>query len=91
LRFLPVDDSGVTGFIKDSVDGRNTVAAVIAIDGQPREFWLHFGDNVIGPDRKPVRRIKNLVTGEERRLEWGGTRLRLDPATDPALLFVCLT
>jgi starch synthase (maltosyl-transferring) len=91
LRFLPVDDGGVIGFLKESVDGRNAVAGAIAIDGQPREFWLHFGDNAIGPDRKPVRQIKNLITGEERWLEWGGTRLRLDPATDPALLFACLT
>ena len=88
LRFLTVDDDGVIGFIKTSVDGSNAVAGAIAVDGHTREFWLHFGDNTIAG--KPVRAIKNLVTGEERRLEWGGTRLRLDPQADPALIFQCL-
>src|SRR4029079_16234768 len=75
LRFLPVDDSGVIGFLKESADGSNAVAGAIAIDGHPREFWLHFGENVIGPDRKPVRQIKNLVTCEARSLPRGGTPL----------------
>lgn len=91
LRFLSVDDDGVIGFIKEAADGSNAVAGAIAIDGRAREFWLHFGDAVTGPDRRPVRVIRNLITGEERRLEWGGTRLRLDPAADPALLFGCIT
>jgi starch synthase (maltosyl-transferring) len=88
LRFLTVDDDGVTGFLKESVDGSNAIAAVVAIDRHPREFWLHFGDITIGG--RPVRALRNLVTGEERRLEWGGTRLRLDPQADPALIFQCI-
>jgi starch synthase (maltosyl-transferring) len=88
LRFLTVDDAGVIGFIKMSVDGANAVAGAIAIDGHAREFWLHFGDATFAG--KPVRAIRNLVTGEERRLEWGGTRLKLDPQADPALIFECL-
>jgi starch synthase (maltosyl-transferring) len=36
-----------------------------------------------------VRMIENLVTGEKRYLEWNGTRLRIDPQQDPALLFRC--
>jgi starch synthase (maltosyl-transferring) len=88
LRFLTVDDDGVTGFLKESIDGSNAVAAAIAIDRHPREFWLHFGDITIGG--RPVRALRNLVTGEERRLEWGGTRLRLDPQADPALIFQCI-
>jgi starch synthase (maltosyl-transferring) len=89
LRFLTVDDDGLIGFIKTSVDGSNAVAGTIALDGHAREFWLHFGDATFAG--KPVRAIKNLVTGEERRLEWGGTRLKLDPQADPALIFQCLT
>jgi starch synthase (maltosyl-transferring) len=89
LRFLTVDDDGLVGFIKTSVDGSNAVAGAIALDGHAREFWLHFGDATFAG--KPVRAIKNLVTGEERRLEWGGTRLKLDPQADPALIFQCLT
>jgi starch synthase (maltosyl-transferring) len=89
LRFLTIDDDGVIGFIKESVDGSNAVAGAIAIDGHAREFWLHFGDATFGG--KPVRAIKNLITGEERRLEWGGVRLRLNPQADPALIFQCVT
>jgi starch synthase (maltosyl-transferring) len=87
LRFLPVDDDGVIGFIKDAADGG--VAGAIAVTGSPHEFWLHFGDVQVGG--RPVVAIENLLTGEFRRLEWGGTRLRIDPQADPALLFRCVT
>jgi len=92
LRFLAVDDPGVTGFLKQSVDYTNAVACAIALTREAREFWLHFGDEMIGPPdaRRPVREIENLVTGERRPLEWGGVRLRIDPEQDPALLFRCL-
>jgi len=88
LRFLVVDDDGVIGFFKESIDGANGVAGAIAVSGQPREFWLHFGDALVGG--KGVRAIENLVTGEVRQLEWGGTRLYLDPARDPAAFFRCI-
>jgi starch synthase (maltosyl-transferring) len=87
LRFLPVDDDGVIGFIKDAADGG--VAGAIAVTGSPHEFWLHFGDVQVGG--RPVVAIENLLTGELRRLEWGGTRLRIDPQADPVLLFRCVT
>jgi len=92
LRFLQVDDGGITGFIKESVDGTNAVACAIAITNGAREFWLHFGDEQIGPPdaRQPVRAIENLVTGERLILEWGGVRLRIDPDSDPAQLFRCM-
>ncbi len=90
LRFLQVEDDGVIGFLKESVDRRNAVAGAIAVTAGPREFWLHFGDATIA-DGKPVRAIENLKTGEQRMLEWGGVRLRIDPAEDPALLFRCHT
>jgi len=91
LRFLLVDNDSVIGFLKESADGSNAVAGAIALSGTPQEFWLHFGDYQIGPAdaRKPVRGIENLVTGERRLLEWNGTRLRIDPAQEPALLFRC--
>jgi starch synthase (maltosyl-transferring) len=91
LRFLPVDDENVTGFIKESVAGDNAVACAISLSGAPQQFWLHFGDEQIGPDgaKKPVRIIENLITGERHLLEWGGVRLRIDPASNPALLFRC--
>jgi starch synthase (maltosyl-transferring) len=91
LRFLQVDDSAVVGFIKQSIGGDNSVACAIALTKEPREFWLHFGAEQIGPAtaQRPVRAIENLVTGERHLLEWGGVRLRIDPANDPALLFHC--
>ena len=92
LRFLQADDGGVTGFIKESFDGANAVACAIAIAGGPHDFWLHFGSLEIGPAgaRRAVREIENLVTGARHRLEWGGVRLRIDAAQDPALFFRCV-
>jgi starch synthase (maltosyl-transferring) len=88
LRFLTVDDAGVIGFLKEAADGSNAVAGAIAIDGHAREFWLHFGDMTVRG--RPIRALRNLASGEERRLEWGGVRLRLDPQADPALVFQCV-
>jgi starch synthase (maltosyl-transferring) len=67
------------------------VAVAIALSANPREFWLHFGDVQIGPagNRRPVRAIENLVSGERHLLEWNGRRLRIDPQRDPALVFRC--
>jgi starch synthase (maltosyl-transferring) len=93
LRFLQVDNDNVTGFIKESAAGDNAVACAISLSGAPQQFWLHFGDEQIGPedDKRPIRILENLVTGERHLLEWGGVRLRIDPASDPALLFRCYT
>ena len=43
-----------------------------------------------GDDRRPATDVEDLVTGERHALEWGGIRLRLDPARDPALLLRCV-
>jgi len=92
LRFAQIDDGEVTGFVKESFRGDNAVAVAVALakDG-PREFWFQFGDIEIGPRaaRGRVRAIKNLITGEQHTLEWGGVRLRIDQQQDPALLFAC--
>ncbi|HEY6025888.1 MAG TPA: alpha-amylase family glycosyl hydrolase, partial [Pseudolabrys sp.] len=92
LRFLQVDNGNVTGFLKESVGHDNAVAVAIALAGAPQDFWLHFGAERIGPDtnRRGIRAIENLVTGEQHLLEWGGVRLRIDPANDPALFFRCI-
>jgi starch synthase (maltosyl-transferring) len=88
-----VDDNDVIGFVKESVTGDNAVAVAIALNrGGTRQFWFHLGDIEIGPanDRRRVRAIENLITGEQHTIEWGGVRLRIDPDQDPALLFRCL-
>src|SRR5262249_8371851 len=94
LRFAQVDDGAVIGFVKESVSGENTIAAAVALAGpEPHEFWFHFGDIDIGPTgaRGRVREIEDLLTGERRTIEWGGVRLKIDPAENPALLFRCRT
>ena len=91
LQFLQADNENVIGFLKESVQGDNAVACAIALAGGPQEFWLHFGNTQIGGEaRQPVRAIENLATGESLLLEWGGVRLRINPAADPALLFRCV-
>jgi starch synthase (maltosyl-transferring) len=93
LRFAPVDNPHVIGFLKESVSGDNAVAAAIALtrDGA-REFWFHFGDLEIGPPdaRRRVSAIENLITGERHTIEWGGVRLHIEADQDPALLFRCI-
>jgi starch synthase (maltosyl-transferring) len=94
LRFAQVDDSEVIGFVKQSVDRRNAVAVAIALSGQgPRTFWFHFGEITIGPadDRQPVRSVVDLISGKRHTVEWGGVRLTVNPADDPALLLRCET
>jgi starch synthase (maltosyl-transferring) len=92
LRFAQVDDGNVIGFVKESVAGDNAVAVAIALTKAPHQFWLHFGDIVIGPpeSRKRINAIENLITGERHIVEWGGVRLTIDAEQDPALLFRCL-
>jgi starch synthase (maltosyl-transferring) len=93
LRFAQVDDGEVIGFVKQSAAGDNAAAVAIALTSTAREFWFHFGEIEVGPpgDRRHVKSIENLITGERRVLEWGGVRLRIDPKQDPALLFRCFT
>jgi starch synthase (maltosyl-transferring) len=91
LQFLQVDNDSVIGFLKQSVAGDNAIACAIALSPGPQEFWLHFGGSQINDEAKrPIREIENLATGERRLLEWGGVRLRIDPAADPALIFRCI-
>jgi starch synthase (maltosyl-transferring) len=92
LRFVPVDDGNVIGFVKESVNRANSVAVAIALSRDVHEFWLSLADIQVGlaGDRRPVTAVENLMTGERHGLDWGGIRLRIDPAHDPALLFRCL-
>jgi starch synthase (maltosyl-transferring) len=92
LRFIGIEDGNVIGFVKESVDQTNIVAVTIALSRDVHEFWLHLGDVKLGPvgEQRPVTAVENLVTGERSQVEWGGIRLRIDPAHDPALLFRCL-
>jgi starch synthase (maltosyl-transferring) len=93
LTFAQIDDPHVIGFVKESVDGTNTVAVAIALDKTPRQFWFHFGDIEVGPEhaRRRVAAIENLSTGERHAIEWAGVRLYIDPSRDPAVLFRCLS
>ena len=92
LRFIPVDDGNVIGFVKESVNQTNSVVVAIALSRDVHEFWLPLGDIEVGMpgDRRHVAALENLITGERYPVEWGGIRLRIDPVRDPALLFRCL-
>ena len=92
MRFIGIEDGNVIAFAKESVDQTNIVAAAIALSRDVHEFWLHLGDIKVstGNERRPVAAVENLMTGERSPVEWGGIRLRIDPAHDPALLFRCL-
>jgi starch synthase (maltosyl-transferring) len=92
LLFIGIEDGNVTAFAKESVDQTNTVAATIALSAEVHDFWLPLGDLQVGAgdQRRPVAAVENLVTGERVAVEWGGIRLRIDPARDPALFFRCL-
>jgi starch synthase (maltosyl-transferring) len=88
LQFLQVDNGNVIGFLKQSAHGDNAIACAIALSGDTQDFWLHFGGHTVSGNA--IRAIENLATGEQRLLEWGGIRLRIDPSDDPALLFRCV-
>jgi len=92
LRFIPIDDGNVIGFVKESVNQTNSVVAAIALSREVHEFWLPLGDIQVGMqgDRRNVTAVENVISGERFPLEWGGIRLTIDPAHDPALLFRCL-
>jgi starch synthase (maltosyl-transferring) len=92
LRFIPIDDGNVMGFVKESVNQTNSVVVAIALSRDVHEFWFPLGDVQVGMpgDRRNVAAVENLITGERYPVEWGGIRLRIDPVRDPALLFRCL-
>jgi starch synthase (maltosyl-transferring) len=92
LRFIPIDDGNVIGFVKEAVNQTNSVVGAIALSREPHEFWFPLGDVQVGiaSERRNVAAVENLITGERYPVEWGGIRLRIDPVRDPALLFRCL-
>jgi starch synthase (maltosyl-transferring) len=92
LRFAQVDNPEVIGYVKESAARDNAVAVAVALAKGPRDFWFHFGDIEIGRPglRSRVKEIENLVTGERHIIEWSGTRLRMNPEREPALLFRCM-
>jgi starch synthase (maltosyl-transferring) len=92
LRFLAVENSNVIAFAKHDANANNVVVGAISLAREAQEFWLPLSgiDVSIGGERKPPLALENLITGERRPVEWGGTHLRIDPMLDPALLFRCI-
>ncbi len=92
LRFLGVDNPNVTGFVKRSADGTNTVVGAIALARDVYDVWLPLNDIEVTVDgeKRHVAALENIVTGERYGVEWNGIRLRIDPARDPAVFFRCL-
>ena len=82
----------LTAELKESTNQTNSVIVTIAMSPEVHEFWLPIGGVEVGisGDRRHIAALEDLITGERYPLEWGGVRLRIDPAHDPALLFRCL-
>ena len=80
--------TGITGFLKQSVDGKNAIACAMPCQGR-QEFWLHFGDHLMAArrfapgadDREPCHGEKAISSGMARVCEL--------MQQDPALLFRC--
>ena len=92
LRFLGIENSNVTAFVKRSIDETNTVVGAIALARDMQEVWLPLGDVEVRVDGewRHALALENIVTGERHGVEWGGINLRLNPARDPAVFFRCL-
>ncbi len=90
LRFIAVDADHIIGFVKESVDGANVIAAAIAVGPEPRDVWLPINAQItIDGERRDVTRVENLMTHAQHHLEWGGLRVWLDPQSSPVILFRC--
>ena len=91
LRFAQIDDDEIIGFVKETVDRRQCHCRGHRARRRPATPVLvsfrRYRDRPAPKTRKPVRQIENLVTGTRHTLEWGGVRLTIDPADDPALVF----
>jgi starch synthase (maltosyl-transferring) len=93
FRLLPIEDGEAIAFLKEAPEAQNAVLGVVSLTGAgPRSVWLHLAGAEIGPasERRPLRTLQNCVTGEALHPEWGGVRLWIDPAYDPALIFRCI-
>jgi starch synthase (maltosyl-transferring) len=92
LQFVAIEGDRATGFIKQSVDGRNIVAVAIALSPDTQEIWFPFGETELVTDsgRRRIVAVEDLRTGERHAIEWGGIRLRIDPHREPAILLRCL-
>lgn len=92
LRFLPVDNEHVTGFVKEATQGDNAVACIIALASGVHDIWLPLAgiDVRAGVGRQRIAALENLMTGERHPVEWDGVHLRIDTSQEPALLFRCL-
>ena len=78
------------GFVKESVDQTNTRRG----RDRPvaRRARMSGCRSATSRSRRPTataatsRRSRISITGERHPIEWGGIRLRIDPARDPAVL-----
>ena len=48
LRFIPIEDGNVIGFVKELVNQTNSVVAAIALSRDVHEFWFPLGDVQVG-------------------------------------------
>ena len=92
LRFIPIEDGNVIGFVKESVDETNSVVGAIALSRDTARILVSARRRPGRHGRRPPQRRRGREPDHRRTspVEWGGIRLRIDPTRDPALLFRCL-
>jgi len=88
LRFLPADNEQVLFYMKWSEDKRNAVFAVVNLDfDRVQEAYITLPLKELGLDTTAPYTLENLLEGHQ--WQWQGARQhqRLDPATNPVVLF----
>jgi len=92
IGFISIDNDNVICFVKHSIDQSNVIVTAIALSSGVQDLWIPLGgvEVIVAGERRYTAAVENLMTGERYAIEWGGIRVRIDPARDPALLFRCL-
>lgn len=91
LRFLPVQNDQVIGFVKWSNDERNVVTGAISLSRETQDVWLPLHDvQVLTSQGKtsPVA-LENLLNHERHPVWSGGVHIRVGQR-DPAFIARCL-
>jgi starch synthase (maltosyl-transferring) len=89
LWFLPVENDGIIAYMKAAPEGGEHVLTVVNLDPQhSQEGWVGLPLPALGLTAGEPFEVNDVLNGV--RYEWDGewNRVRLDPATEPARIFV---
>lgn len=91
LRFLPVQNDQIIGFVKWSTDERSVVVGAISLSRDTQEVWLPLHDVQVLTDfgkTAPVA-LENVLNSERHPVSSGGIHLMIGQR-DPAFIARCL-